>query len=305
MSDTTLVVMAAGMGSRYGGLKQIDPVGPNGEIILEYSAYDAIKAGFSTIVFIIRRDIEETFREVIGHTVEAQTNVVYVLQDLADVPNGFSVPADRVKPWGTGHAVLTARDIVTTPFAVINADDFYGSEAFHVIGDYLRTAEDRNGVYDYCMVGYDLRNTLSEHGSVARGVCDVTPEGFLRGINERTRIQQLEDGVKYTENGEDWISLPEECIVSLNLWGFTPSVMPELWPRFGTFLAENAETINKVEYFLPEVVGAMLREGKARVRVLPTREKWYGVTYREDRPLVQAAIRQMIENGLYPERLWN
>ncbi|MHB9038211.1 MAG: nucleotidyltransferase [Armatimonadota bacterium] len=305
MSNPTLVVMAAGMGSRYGGLKQIDPVGPSGEIILDYSTYDALRAGFDKVVFVIRRDIEKTFRDVIGRKLEGRADVAYVFQQLDDLPDGFAVPEGRTKPWGTGHAVLSARDAVSTPFAVINADDFYGQTAFKSIGDYLYQAADSEGVCDYCMVGYELRNTLSENGEVARGVCDVTSDGFLVDIHERTRIQQFEDGIKYVDGEADWVALADDSTVSLNLWGFTPSIMCELSERFAKFLTDKrAADMTKVEYFLPEVVGATIKEHKSRVRVLPTGEKWYGVTYQEDRPLIQAAIRDMVRGGTYPERLW-
>ena len=305
MTDPTLVVMAAGVGSRYGGLKQIDPVGLNGEIIIDYSIYDALKAGFDRVVFIIRRDIEAAFREKIGRAVEKRVDTVYVFQELGNVPEGFVVPADRKKPWGTGHAVLSCKEVVRTPFAVINSDDFYGATAFQVMASYLRQAQDRAGVYDYCMVGYTLSNTLSEHGHVARGICEVTPDRFLVDVRERTRIQRFEDGIKYTEDGANWVTLSPDSTVSLNTWGFTLSAFSELDARFPLFLRKNVANLTKAEYFLPQVVGDLVREGQARVRVLPTDEKWYGVTYQEDRPRVQAAIREMIQRSVYPERLWD
>lgn len=304
MSDPTLVVMAAGMGSRYGGLKQIDPIGPSGEIILDYSAYDAIKAGFGRIVFVIRRDLEEAFREKIGRALERKTDVAYVFQEITNLPEGFTVPEGRVKPWGTGHAAMVCKGAVNTPFAVINADDYYGSSAFQAIGDYLRQAKDANGVYDYCMVGYALSNTLSEHGSVARGVCELTEDGFLTDIRERTRIERSPDGIRYTENGIDWSPLPPDSIVSLNMWGFTVSFLAELEAAFPVFLAANAGNLLKAEFFLPEVVGNLAKAGKARVRVLPTGEKWFGITYQEDRPLVRRAIQDLIRAGVYPANLW-
>jgi len=304
MSNPTLVVMAAGMGSRYGGLKQIDPIGPNDEIILDYSVYDALRAGFSKIVFIIRKDIESVFREKIGHAIEKRADVAYVFQDVADLPDGFSVPEGRTKPWGTGHAVLSSRDAVDTPFAVINADDFYGSIAFQTLGQYLSQAKDQGGVYDFSMVGYALSNTLSENGTVARGVCEATPDGFLTDIHERTSIKQFTDGIKYTENGTDWVSLSPEAIVSLNIWGFTPGILHELEAGFPSFLQKNVGNLAKAEYFLPSVVGDLVKESKARVKILPTNEKWFGVTYQEDRPIVQAAIRDLIDRGIYPENLW-
>lgn len=237
MVQPALVVMAAGIGSRYGGLKQVDPIGPNGEIVIDYSIYDALRAGFGKVVFVIRREIEEIFRERIGRTVENRVETAYVLQDLSQFPAGFTMPAERKKPWGTGHAVLAAKNAVNEPFAAINADDFYGAQAFAILGEYLKRARDQAGVYDYSMVGYVLRNTLSEHGSVARGVCQVTPEGLLTGVQERTRIEKNEAGIiQYTENGTDWLPLPDESIVSMNMWGFTPSFFYELEARFPSFL---------------------------------------------------------------------
>ena len=303
MTDVTLVVMAAGIGSRYGGLKQIDPVGLNGEIIIDYSVFDALRAGFGRVVFIIRQDMETAFRDKIGRAVEKRVDTAYVFQKL-DLPAGLAVPADRKKPWGTGHAVLSCQDAVRTPFGVINADDFYGATAFQALAQFLRQAQDHEGVYNYGMVGYALANTLSEHGHVARGVCEVTPDGFLVDVRERTHIEQLADGIQYTENGVDWVMLPPESMVSLNTWGFTLSIFRELEARFPLFLQKNAAHLTKTEYFLPDVVGDLVKEGKARVKVLPTNEKWYGVTYQEDRPRVQAAIREMIRQGIYPEKLW-
>lgn len=304
MSGPTLVVMAAGMGTRYGGLKQIDPVGPSGEIILDYSAYDALRSGFEKIVFVIRRDLEEAFREKVGRNLEHRTDVAYVFQDITHLPAGFSVPEGRVKPWGTGHAVMVCKGSVGTPFAAINADDYYGFGAFQTIADYLRTAMDRNGQYDYCMVGYAIRNTVSEHGSVARGICEVSEDGLLTDLRERTRIEQFPDGIRYTENGDDWVDLGPDTISSMNFWGFTPSFLDELEAGFPRFLQKSTDNPLKAEYFLPEVVGNLAKAGKARVRVLPTDEKWYGVTYQEDRPLIQKAMRDLISKGVYPEKLW-
>ena len=296
--------MAAGMGSRYGGLKQIDPVGPSGEIILDYSAYDAIRAGFSRIVFIIRRDLEQTFRDKIGRSLEKRADVAYVHQELTNLPEGFSVPEGRTKPWGTGHAVLSCKGVVDTPFAVINADDYYGATAFDTLAPYLRQARDHDDIGDYSMVGYELANTLSENGSVARGICDLTADGFLTDITERTRIQRFGDEIKYTANGEDWMALAPKAIVSLNFWGFTPSFLDELDAGFAPFLRANAANMARTEYFLPAVVGDSVKAGRSRVKVLETSEKWYGVTYREDRPLIQSAIRDLIARGAYPEDLW-
>jgi len=304
MQDPTLLIMAAGIGSRYGGLKQIDPVGPNGEIILDYSIYDALRAGFRHLVFLIRRDIEDAFRQKVGRAVEERVETTYVFQELEDLPSGFTVPARRVKPWGTGHAVFCCKDTIHTSFAVINADDYYGPGAFRYLAQHFETASDEEGRGDYCMVGYRLENTLSDHGHVARGVCTTTPEGYLTDIRERTKIKRLSDGIKYTEDDAEWIGLPGDCIVSMNMWGFTPSIFGQLESRFTAFLSKNSHNLEKVEYYLPEVVGALLREGKARVTVLPTGQQWFGVTYPEDRARVQATMQDLVMRGVYPANLW-
>lgn len=305
IQSPTLIVMAAGIGSRYGGMKQVDPIGPNGEIVIDYAVFDALRAGFGKVVFLIRRDIEEVFREKVGSTIEKHVETVYVFQELSNLPPGFHVPPDRKKPWGTGHAVLSCKDVVKEPFAVINADDFYGPGAFQALADYLRQARDPvNGPYDYSMAGYVLENTLSEHGTVSRGVCEVTANGYLAQVRERTKIQRFDDAVKYTENGEDWVALPANSIVSMNMWGFTPSFFTELERRFPHFLTENAANLSKAELYLPVVVNQLLDEGKAAVKVLPVHEKWFGVTYPEDRSSVQEAVRWLIRRGIYPETLW-
>ncbi len=303
--NPALIIMAGGIGSRYGGLKQVEPIGPSGEIVIDYAVYDALRAGFGKIVFLIRREIEEVFRERIGRKIEKRADVHYVFQELDHLPPGFSVPPERKKPWGTGHAVLSCKDAVREPFAVINADDFYGAGAFQALAAFLRGARDpEGGPYNYCMVGYVLANTLSEHGTVARGVCQLTQDGYLAGVQERTKIRQFGKDVQYTEDGENWIPIDGGSLVSLNTWGFTPSLFEELEARFPVFLRENAERLDKAEYFLPDVVNQILREGKASVKVLPVNERWFGVTYPEDRPIVQSAIRDMVARGLYPEQLW-
>ena len=304
MTRPTLVVMAAGIGSRYGGLKQIDPVGPNGEIILDYSVYDALKAGFGRVVFVIKKEIERVFRERVGKTIDNQCETAYVFQRLDDVPEGFAVPPDRQKPWGTAHATLTARHVVDTPFAVINADDFYGQSSYRILGDYLRGAQDGGGVYDYCMMGFVLRNTLTEHGHVARGVCRMDGDGFLVGIRELTQIEKSGNDARYTEDGKTWAELPGEGVVSMNMWGFTPSLFSELETRFLPFLRENESNILRAEYFLPEAVGKLVAEGRAAVKVLPTEEQWFGVTYRQDKPRVKRAILDLVGRGVYPDNLW-
>ncbi len=305
MKDPVLVVMAAGMGSRYGGLKQIDPVDEQGHIIMDFSIYDAVKAGFKKVVFIIKKENEESFKEAIGDRLSKQIQVEYVFQELTNLPDGFSVPEGRVKPFGTGHAILCCMDVVDAPFAVINADDYYGSHAFQVIYDYLTTHED-DDKYRYTMVGYVLENTLTENGHVARGVCMTDEDNNLTGIQERTHIEKRNGQAAFTEDdGAPWTEIPNDRIVSMNMWGFTPSILQELKAGFPVFLEENLKKNPlKCEYFLPSVVGNLLTEEKATVKVLKSTDKWFGVTYKEDKPVVVAAIRKMKEDGLYPEKLW-
>jgi hypothetical protein len=303
MANLTLVIMAAGIGSRYGGLKQVDPIGPNGEIIIHYSVYDALRAGFSRVVFVIRHDIEEAFRETIGVEIERRADVAYVYQELTDLPPGLGLPPGRVKPWGTAHAVWCCKDVIKTPFAAINADDFYGAGAYRALAGYLSTAHDRKGLRDYSMVGYVLRNTLSEHGHVARGVCEVTADGYLRSIRELLHIESLPDGIQYRDEHDRWAPLAADSAVSMNFWGFTLSLFDELGERLPRFLAQNIENL-KSEFLLPNLVGDMVHEKQARVKVLPTDERWFGVTYQADRPRVQAAVRDLIAQGRYPENLW-
>ncbi len=303
-NKTTLVIMAAGMGSRYGGLKQIDPVGPNGEIIMEYSIYDAIKAGFSKIVFIIKEEIEDTFRDVIGRKIEGLIDVEYVYQKLDTMPQGFSVPDGRIKPWGTGHAVLCARNAVKTPFAVINADDFYGANTYKLLNDFLSSNSDSEDKYKYCMVGFIIENTLTENGHVARGVCNVDEAGNLKSIHERTKIMKFADETKYTEDEQNWITIPKRSIVSMNTWGFNQSIFNELEDGFPIFLKNSKDNLLKAEYFLPTVVDNLIKTGKADVKVLSTTDKWYGVTYQEDKPTVKKSIGDMVLCRKYPELLW-
>lgn len=304
MNDPQLVIMSAGIGSRYGGLKQIDPIGPSGEIIIDYSLFDAIKAGFRRIVFIISKRIEESFKEKIGSVVEQKAEVKYVLQETDNVPEGFRVPARREKPWGTAHALLCARDTIDAPTAVINADDFYGAESFRILYDFLKKREDDNGVYDFCVVGYTLENTLTDHGHVARGICSVTTEGYLSEVIERTKIQKFSDGPKYTEDNENWIPISQGSIVSMNMWGFTTGYYSELESRFSKFLEKNGEDL-KAEFFIPTDVNDLLVENKATVKVLSTPDKWFGVTYKEDKPVVKKAILELTQKGYYPENLWS
>lgn len=306
MEKPVLVVLAAGMGSRYGGLKQMDPVGEHGQSIIDYSIYDARRAGFESVVFVIKREIEADFREAVGSRISRGMDVRYAFQSLDDLPAGYTVPAGRQKPWGTTHAVLAARELVRGPFAVINADDYYGPEAFRIIYDYLSQHADGPDCCQYAMVAYQLGNTVTEHGSVARGVCSVDSGGFLRGVVERTCIEKDGADARFsTDGGASWEPLPGSTPVSMNFWGFQRSFMDEALEQFPRFLdrilAENPE---KGEYFLPLVVSDMLERGKARVRVLSCGEKWYGVTYREDKPSVVRALKDKTAAGLYPENLW-
>ncbi len=294
--------MAAGIGSRYGGLKQIDPIGPNGEIVLDYAVYDAIKAGFGKVVFVIRKEIEEAFREKVGETIEKQIDTAYVFQDLSMVPDGYTIPAERTKPWGTAHAVLCAEDAITAPFAAINADDFYGADSFRVLGEHLSSAKDGE-TYDFSSVGFVLSNTLTEHGHVARGICTVNDDGYLDEVVERTKIQQFDDGVKFAEDEENWVPISGDSIVSLNMWGFTPVMFDEIRQRFPVFLKATDGQL-KAELFIPTVVNELLQEGRARVKVLPTKSRWYGVTYQGDKDRVKSAIAAMVADGQYPENLW-
>jgi hypothetical protein len=304
MASLTLVVMAAGIGSRYGGLKQIDPVGPSGEVVLDYSVFDALRAGFDRVIFIIREDIEEAFRERIGRRIEGAADTAYVVQSLDLVPPGFKVPAERKKPWGTAHAILACKDAVSTPFLAINADDYYGRTAFEAMAGHLGRGTGAGDGLEIAMVGYRLVNTLSEHGTVARGVCEASPDGCLVGIRELLKIRKFPDGIKHTENEVDWAPLAPESWTSMNFWGFATGLFGELERRFPEFLRTQAANITKAEFLIPEVVGALVREGRARVRILPTRERWFGVTYPEDRPLFRAAIRELVDAGAYPRDLW-
>ncbi len=300
-----LVIMAAGMGSRYGGLKQIDPVDRDGDLIIDFSIFDAVQAGFETIVFIIKKSIEKEFKEHIGNRMEKHVKVEYVYQENDKLPEGFMVPEGRVKPWGTGHAILCCKDVVDGPFAVINADDFYGKSAFQAIYDQLSSHGDGE-TYQYTMVGYDLYNTLTEHGHVARGVCSMDENRKLLDIHERTRIEKHGERAEYTEDdGSTWEYLPQGTTVSMNMWGFTPSILEELEKRFVPFLEKNllANPL-KCEYFLPFVVDELLKEGKAEVTVLKSVDRWYGVTYKEDKQMVTDAIQRMKDEGIYPQSLW-
>lgn len=299
-----LVVLAAGMGSRYGGLKQIDPVGSQGEAILDYSIYDAHQAGFDTVVIIIKEAIRKDFMATVGKRLEkAPVEIRYAYQELDNLPAGFPVPEGRTKPWGTSHAVLCAAQAIDgAPFAVINADDYYGKSAFRVIYDYLSAATDP---YDYCMVGYELSKTVTDHGSVARGVCVTSQDGYLTEITERTRIEKYPGGIHFTEDGKTWVDVAPETTVSMNLWGFMPSFLAEIDGRFAAFLKE-ALPVNplKCEFFLPLPIAQLIHEEKASVKVLTSPDQWFGVTYAADKPVVVAALKKMTDEGKYPDGLW-
>lgn len=307
MVKPVLVVMAAGMGSRYGGLKQIDPIDADGHIIMDFSIFDAVRAGFRKVVFIIKRENEKDFREAIGDRVGRYIETAYVYQDLNHLPEGFSVPEGRVKPWGTGHAVLSCIDEISGPFAVINADDFYGRHAFEMAYEFLSQNDDTATAYQYMMVGYRVENTLTENGHVARGVCETDAQGNLAGIHERTHIENRDGGAMYTEDdGLTWHPIPAGSTVSMNMWGFTAGIMKELQARFSKFLETNLP-VNplKCEYFLPFVVDELLQEKKAVVKVLKSLDKWYGVTYKEDKQVVMDAVARMKDEGIYPQKLWD
>ena len=302
MKSPVLVIMAAGMGSRYGGLKQIDPVDEQGHLIIDFSIYDAKQAGFEKIVFVIKQELEEEFKEVIGNRISQEVEVDYVYQRLENIPEGFQVPEGRVKPWGTGHAILCCLGVVDVPFAVINADDYYGANAFSEIYNFL-VAQKEDETCRYALVGYRLENTLTEHGHVARGVCEITEEGYLKEIHERTRIEKSEEGAKYTEDdGATWTLIPQGSFVSMNMWGFQPNILKELEQRFRCFLEEEVpKNPIKSEYFLPTVVGELLNEDKAAVNVLRSTDKWYGITYKEDKEVVVKAMTELKAQGIYPE----
>ena len=295
----TLLILAAGMGSRYGGLKQLDHLGTSGETIMDYSAFDAMRAGFGKVVFVIRRSFEKEFREMFVDKMKGKIDIELVFQDIENIPAGFSVPADRTKPWGTGHALLMAKDVFKEPFAVITADDFYGAEAFKVMADYLT-----NGVSDseYAMCGYQLCKTLSDFGSVARGICSVDANGFLTDIKERTSIERKNGKIVFTENDIE-TELDENVPVSMNFWGFAPNLFKHLEEKFVTFLKANASN-PKSEFYIPMVVGELMNEGKVKTKVLPANATWFGVTYKEDRPTTVAKIADLVKKGLYPEKLW-
>ncbi len=303
MSNPILVIMAAGMGSRYGGLKQLDPIGPDGEVILDYSLYDAYRAGFRRVVFLIKHEIEDAFKRMVGVRTPKDMEVTYAFQQVDKLPEGFTVPEGRVKPWGTGHAVLCCREYLDAPFLVINADDYYGAGAFTMAYEQLCAIDGKQG--DYFMVGYALKNTLTDNGYVSRGVCSVDANGYLQSICERTHIIASCDGPLFTEDGENYRRLPADAPVSMNCWGFTPDFLDALADGFVPFLRDTVpDNPVKAEYYLPSAVSRQLDAGKATVRVLTCPDRWYGVTYHEDRAVVADAMLQKAEEGLYPRPLW-
>ena len=301
----TLIIMAAGMGSRYGGLKQVDRITDTGEIILDFSLYDAMMAGFERVVFVIKEEHRELFRELVDERAGRYMQVEFAYQKLDDIPEGFEIPEVREKPWGTGHAVLACRHLINGPFAVINADDYYGAGGFSDIYEYLTGNRDGEK-YSYCMVGYKLENTVTENGHVARGVCDIDENGYLKQVTERTKIMRKEQGISYTEDdGRTWVKLPDDTVVSMNFWGFSHSMMEELEKGMPEFL-DTALKNNPIkgEYYLPAAADRLIREGKATVKVLTSHDKWYGVTYKQDREDVKNALESMKDKGFYPEKLW-
>ncbi len=300
----TLLVLAAGMGSRYGGLKQMDPMGPNGETVLDYSVYDAIEAGFDRVIFIIRKEFEESFRNEVGAKFADKIKVDYIFQDLNDLPDGYSLPEGRVKPWGTTHAILAARDVIDSHFAVINADDFYGADSFQQITSYFTETADATDKEHYCMVGYKLSNTLSDHGNVNRGICKDT-NGFLDAVEEHTEIEVEADGICRGNNlNGERVEISTSAIASMNFWGFSVSIIDHLQAHFIEFLKEHG-TEMKSECYIPTVVDELLASGKADCNILETSSSWFGVTYPKDKGSCVSSIKALVENGKYPNNLWS
>ena len=298
----TLLILAAGVGSRYGGLKQLDRLGPSGETIIDYSVYDAIRAGFGKVIFVIRQNFEKEFREAYIDRLKDKIEMDVVFQEIMNVPDGISYAEDRQKPWGTGHAVLMAAGKINTPFAVINADDFYGRSSFLAIAEYYQNWSP-NSENDFCMVGFDIENTLSEHGTVSRGVCKADENSFLLEVTERTKIEKTLDGIAYKDENDRQVIIPEKTIVSMNFWGFTPSFFQYLGNGFREFMSKNSENL-KAEFYIPSVVNDLVGSGMAAVKILDCREKWFGMTYREDREMVAAKLQELVDQQIYPGNLW-
>ncbi len=304
MTKPILVVMAAGMGSRFGGLKQIEPVGPKGEIILEYSVFDAARAGFERVIFIIKEEMKEDFSARINKRVFDLLEVSFAYQRLEDLPATGKIPAGREKPWGTGHAILAARDLIDAPFAVINADDYYGPESFQIMYEFLQAENNKDTGYGMC--SWELANTLSEHGHVSRGVCSLSPDSYLESIKETKKIYKSEKGGRYSpDNDLSWIELAPKTLVSMNFWGLPASFLLELQHRFPTFLKEDLQANPlKAEFLLPEIIDSLIKEDKIKVKVMPVKDRWYGITYQEDKALVSAALASLTRQGMYPDSLW-
>ncbi len=303
MKKTTLVIMAAGIGSRFGGgIKQLEPVGPNGEIIMDYSIYDAMEAGFDKVVFVIRKDLEEAFREVIGNRIEKVIPVEYAFQEIDDLPSGFTVPEGRTKPWGTGQAILACKELIHEPFAVINADDYYGKDSFKTLHDYLVEDNCFEGKYNISMVGFILKNTLSDNGAVTRGICTIDSVGNLIAVDETSGIVKTKTGAACEKDGQ-LVEINVESRVSMNMWGFEPEIFHELETGFAAFL-RNLQEGGKQEYLLPTIVDGLVKSNRANVKVLESKDKWVGVTYKEDKPVVAASIKELISSGKYPEKLY-
>lgn len=302
--DISLVIMAAGIGSRFGGgIKQLEPIGPGGEIIMDYSIYDAMKAGFNKVIFIIRKDLDEDFKNIIGNRIEKIIDVEYAYQEVEDLPEGFAVPDGRKKPWGTGQAVLSILGKLNGPFAVINADDYYGREGFKAIYDYLKNADYTADVYDCCMSGFVLKNTLSDNGGVSRGVCEVDEKDYLKKVTETYEIELLDDKIKAVDGDGNPVNISKEQVVSMNMWGLPEAFLKELKEGFPKFLENNIENL-KAEYALPTIIDTCIKENRARVKVLKTNDKWFGVTYKEDKQAVVDSMKELIRAGIYPEKLY-
>jgi NDP-sugar pyrophosphorylase family protein len=304
-NNLTLVIMAAGMGSRYGGLKQIDPIGKHGEFIIDYSIYDAIKAGFNKVVFIIKEENYEVFRDTVGKRVEKLVDVKYAFQKNDAVPEGTIIPEGRTKPWGTAHAVYSCKELVNENFAVINADDFYGRDSFVQLADFLKEKVETGEKYHFAMAGFILNNTLTENGHVARGVCTTDENNYLKNVTERTKIQYNDGKVQFFEEGDGWTTIDPNSTVSMNCWGFTPDIFVEIRKQMTDFFKKDLSILAKAEFFLPSVVQNLIDNGTCDVKVLNTTAKWYGVTYHEDKEEIVSFISKQIENGVYPDNLWN